>query len=115
MVTLHEVTLLFNLVLITGKIPSSWAIGCITPLYKGKGSVDDPDNFRGITVLSCLGKLFTSVLNSRINTFLENNNLIGNEQAGFRANNSTNDHIFFQFRKFNMIELFAFFERNLCL
>ena len=91
---IRSITLLFNLILISGKIPSSWAIGCIRPLYKGKGSFDDPDNYRGITVLSCFGKLFTSVINLRIKAFLENNNLIGNEQAGFRSNNSTTDHIF---------------------
>ena len=90
----RSITLLFNVILISGKIPSSWAIGCIKPLYKGKGSVDDPDNYRGITVLSCFGKLFTSVINMRIKTFFESYNLIGNEQAGFRCNNSTNDHIF---------------------
>ena len=32
------------------------------PLYKNKGSVNDPDNYRGITLLSCLSKLFTSAL-----------------------------------------------------
>ena len=56
--------------------------------------MDDPDNYRGITVLSCFGKLFTSIINARINSFLENYKLLGNEQAGFRCNNSTNDHIF---------------------
>ena len=54
---------LFNLVLDTGVIPSDWSIGMIKPLYKGKGSPESPDNYRGITLLSCVGKLFTAVLN----------------------------------------------------
>ena len=91
---LPNLTILFNIVLISEKVPTSWSLGYITPLYKGKGDKSNPDNYRGITVLSCLGKLFTSVLNQRINDFLETCNLLGNEQAGFRSNNSTYDHLF---------------------
>ena len=39
------------------------------PLYKNKGSVNDPSNNRGITLLSYLSKLFTSALNYRITIF----------------------------------------------
>ena len=85
---------LFNLVLDTGVIPSDWSIGMIKPLYKGKGSPESPDNYRGITLLSCVGKLFTAVLNERVVTFIESNNMLGEEHAGFRAGYSTLDHIF---------------------
>ena len=44
--------------------------------------------------MSCLGKLFTSVINSRLYAYLINENILGNEQVGFRANHSTLDHIF---------------------
>ena len=50
-------------------------------------------NYRGIT-LSCIGKLFTSVLNSRLYLYMTNENLLGNEQAGLRPQHSTLDHIF---------------------
>ena len=53
-----------------------------------------PDNYRGITILSCFGKLFTAVLNHRLNQYLENMNILCKEQAGFRKNYSTTDHIF---------------------
>ena len=52
---------LFNLVLDTGLIPAEWCKGLINPLYKNKGSIKNVDNYRGITLLSCLVKLFTSV------------------------------------------------------
>ena len=45
--------------------------------------------------MSCLGKLFTAILNTRINAFLENSGLLGAEQAGFRSGYSTIDHIYF--------------------
>ena len=85
---------LFNLILDTGIVPASWTIGLITPIYKRKGDINDPDNFRGITLLSCLGKLFTMTINSRLNSYLEENHLLGEEQSGFREGYSTLDHIF---------------------
>ena len=85
---------LFNLVLLTGKMPSDWSIGIIKPIYKNKGSPDDPNNYRGITILSCFGKLFTNVINNRLNVFIESTKLLGEEQAGFRTGYSTTDHLF---------------------
>ena len=87
-------TMLFNLVLSSGKIPDDWSVGIICPIYKGKGDKLNVDSYRGITILSCLGKLFTSIINDRIQAFVDDNNLLGNEQAGFRQGNSTTDHVF---------------------
>ena len=56
--------------------------------------MDDPDNYRGITLLSCLGKLFTAVIDSRLTAYLEKAGMLGDEQAGFRAGYSTIDHVF---------------------
>jgi hypothetical protein len=53
----------------TGIIPESWLTDIIRLVYRNKGKVDDPDNYRAITLISCLGKLFTSVINNRL-TFL---------------------------------------------
>jgi hypothetical protein len=64
-------TKLFNVVLDTGIIPETWTTGIIIPVYKNKGCPTDPDNFRAITLISCLGKLFTSIVNTRLN-FLAN-------------------------------------------
>jgi hypothetical protein len=75
-------------------IPEEWSIGIIIPIYKKKGDINDPDNYRGITLLSCLAKVFTSVLNNRLTEFLEDFKIIGEEQAGFRKGYSTTDHIF---------------------
>ena len=52
---------LFNVILDSGIIPSDWTIGLIKPLYKNKGDINDINNFSGITLLSCLWKLFTLV------------------------------------------------------
>ena len=91
---LHAFTKLFNLVFASGFVPDEWSLGFISPIYKNKGDKASPDNYRGITILSCFGKLFTSVLNDRLNQYLENMNILNEEQAGFRKHYSTTDHIF---------------------
>ena len=57
---------IFNLVFDSGIIPESWTLGMIKPIYKYKGCKSDPANYRPITLISCLGKLFTSILNERL-------------------------------------------------
>ena len=41
----------------------------IIPVYKNIGSKVDSNNFRPITIISCFGKLFRSILNTRLNDF----------------------------------------------
>ena len=53
----------------------------------------DPLNYRGITITSATYKLFCSILNNRLTRALELNNVIADEQNGFRAGRSTGDHI----------------------
>ena len=90
---LAPLTKLFNLVLNSGHYPVTWAKGRIISLHK-KGDASDPSNFRGITISSCVGKLFNNILNKRLNSFLENNHLLRDEQIGFRKNHRTSDHMF---------------------
>ena len=59
----HNIVDFLNIVLNTG---------FIHPLYKNKGSVSNPDNYRGGTLLiSCTGKLFTACLNCRLSCYVE--------------------------------------------
>ena len=53
-----------------------------------------PEIYRPITLVSCLNKLFTSILNCRLQNFAEHFHLISENQAGFRKQYSTVDHIF---------------------
>ena len=78
----------------SGNILSNWTRGIILPIYKNNGSKRDPANYRSITILSCLGKLFTSILNKRLYKYLDENNLLSETQSGFRKEYSTIDNIF---------------------
>ena len=84
---------LFNTVYTSGFFPASWAKGCIVPVFK-KGECDDPNNYRGITIVSCLGKLFTSIFNNRLLHWDKEYNIITDAQFGFKPGLSTIDAIF---------------------
>ena len=64
-------------------MPLDWGRGLIVPLYKGDGGKEDCGNYRGIALLSIVGKLFARILNGRLVPFLEENELV-EEQGGFR-------------------------------
>ena len=87
-------TYLFNKVINDGEFPESWSTGIIIPIFKNNGKTKDPNCYRGITLLSCLSKLFTSVINNRLNNFIEENKILNENQAGFRKGYSTIDNIF---------------------
>ena len=78
----------------SGNIPNAWLEGVIIPIYKHKGDSNVAANYRPITILSCLGKLFTAVLNQRLTKYLDENETVNENQAGFRKGYSVTDHIF---------------------
>ena len=47
-----------------------------------------------ITIISCFGKLFSSILNTRLNNFSDDFCLICENQGGFRKGYSTTDNLF---------------------
>ena len=84
---------LFNLILFNGVYPKSWSTGNLVTIFIN-GSPVDPNNYRGITINSCLSKLFNSILNKRLVEFIDSKKLIEDEQIGFRKGSRTTDHIF---------------------
>ena len=84
---------LLNTVFNVGVFPDKLLEGIIIPLHK-KGSTKDVNNYRGITLISCLAKLFTSILNKRLSLWCESNNVISDAQFGFKKGHSTIDAIF---------------------
>ena len=63
--------------------PEEWTKSIIVPLHK-KGDCDNPDNYRGISLLISLSKVFTSILNARLTEWAEENTVFTETQAGFR-------------------------------
>ena len=86
-------TKLFNTIFDKGIYPSEWTKAIIIPIHK-KGNIHSVDNYRGVSLLSIISKCYTSILNTRLYTWLEENERIVETQAGFRRNYSTTAQIF---------------------
>ena len=63
-----------------------------TSRFSKKGNMD-PNIYRGISLTSCVCKLFTSVLTERIQKDLEKRDVLGFEPSGFRKNTGCVDHV----------------------
>ena len=79
---------LFNRSLTEGKFPSIWKLAHVTPLFK-KGDRHNCENYRPISLLSCIGKVLETCVQQHVLTFLMNNNLLSAAQSGFIPNDST--------------------------
>ena len=86
--------ILYNNVIKKSTYVTCWLDDFITPILKSGGLQDDPNSYRGITISSCLGKVFTIIMKNRLASFLESNNLLSKFQIGFCSGKRTTDHIF---------------------
>ena len=94
---------LFNYVFQSGKYPDVWSQGIINPVYK-TGEMRCPNNYRKITLLSSLGKLFDSILNNRLCCFCKEAFEINNPwQNGFKQGSRTTDNFFYDKRDHRQI------------
>ena len=73
-------------------VPLDWVIACMVPLYKGKRDVHECSNFRGISLLSVVGKVYGRILINRSRDKTEN--VIAEVQSGFRKGRGCTDQIF---------------------
>ena len=83
---------LFNCILSSGVYPSSWKVGYIKAIHKS-GDTHDPNNYRGISVMSCMSKVFNYIMNNRLQKYIDNG-IINAAQIGFQPNSRTSDHMF---------------------
>ena len=88
---LKYLTKTFNEILTTTQIPPSWDEAKVIIIYK-KGDPGDTKNYRPISLLSHSYKLFTRLLQTRMENILDQNQ--PGDQAGFRRKFSTIDHIY---------------------
>lgn len=78
----------FNTCFLRGKLPNEWSKSEIFVLFKGKGSPQNPDCYRGISLLNGIFKFFERILYRRVQCWAEKAGLLGDDQYGFRANRS---------------------------
>lgn len=91
--TVQALTLMFNYVFRKETWPARWQSGIVVPIHKG-GNRMDPGNYRPITLLSVVGKVFGSVVESRLSSWSEERLAMADEQGGFRRCRGTPDLLF---------------------
>ena len=78
--------ILLNNILESGIYEIGWCEAILCPLHKN-GSANEVGNYRGISLLPVLSKVFTKILNNRLVMWAENHKSQKEEQAGYRKNN----------------------------
>ena len=71
---------LFNICWKKGRIPHEWQVACLIPIYKGKGCRMECGSYRGISLMSVVGKLYGRIIEERCRAKTENE--MGEEQGG---------------------------------
>ena len=85
--------LLFNKNFDSGSFPEMWRDSLIVPIHKA-GSRDDPSNYRRVSLINVMYKIFSNIVNERLCTWAEAYGKIDEAQAGFRAGYSNIDNMF---------------------
>ena len=86
-------TKMFNLSLQTMNVLPDWKMARVTPLFKGKGSKHDKNNYRPIAVISHVMKMFERQIQRQLIQYLTVNDLINVDQSAYRKNHSTQTSI----------------------
>ncbi|KAL7737292.1 hypothetical protein ACLKA6_012913 [Drosophila palustris] len=90
---ISQLTTTFNKIFATANVPDSFRKNVIYPIFK-KGNALEPENYRGISFINAVAKVFTSVILARLTKWVKMHDILGEHQAGFREGYSTVDSIF---------------------
>lgn len=85
-------TYIFNLSISNGIFPELLKRALIIPIFKS-GDADCVNNYRPISILSAISKVLEKIMNNRLISYLDTNNILSNRQYGFRRKKSTNDAV----------------------
>ena len=83
-----KLTDIFNLSIVSGIFPSEGKIAKVTPIFKS-GERNEPNNYRPISVLPTIARLFERLIFKQIYSYFRDKKLIYLHQSGFRAQHST--------------------------
>ena len=70
-----------------GIFPANLKLAKISPIFKGKGSRSDPDNYRPISVLSVIARLFEKLIHQQLYSYIKHS--LSETQSGFKKGYST--------------------------
>lgn len=84
----ENLTLCINRCLTEGNFPQSLKVAKVSPIHKS-GSKSDPGNYRPISVLPILSKVFEKIIHNRLSAFLKSKKFLYEKQYGFRPKSNT--------------------------
>ena len=84
----QSLTFLFNIIIATGNFPTEWKKARVSPLFKA-GTRNELENYRPISVLPVISKVFERILYDQLYSYISTHNLLTNKQFGFRRLHST--------------------------
>jgi hypothetical protein len=73
---------------LTGVFPDNFKVAIISPIFKSESKLEC-NNYRPISVLSVVAKVFEKLISNQLSTFLKTRGILTQQQAGFRKKNST--------------------------
>ena len=79
---------LFNLSLESNIVPADWKMAKVTSIFKA-GDRSDSNNYRPISVISAVARVFERLVYSQLESYITKHNLINPRQSGFRSLFST--------------------------
>ena len=84
----------FNILMRAGKFPDTLKLGKVTPVFK-KGNPELLGNYRPVSTLPIFGKIFEKIIYSRIYKYAISQNILNENQFGFRQSHSTSHAVNF--------------------
>ena len=97
----HILTKIFKISYETGIVPKKMKTANVVPLFK-KGDRMLPSNYRPVSLTPIIAKVLESIFYEHFLIHVDENNIIGTEQHGFRKNHSTNTNLFHFYNDLSM-------------
>lgn len=87
------ITHICNIAIDSGVFPSAFKKAIIKPIHKS-GDRDCVNNYRPISILPAISKILERLVNKRLVSYLESNNILSSSQYGFRSGKSTSQAVY---------------------
>ena len=91
--SMHLLLNIYNYIWQSWNFPDCWKEAIVIPIPKPGKDHCDPNNYRHISLTSCVCKTLERMINDRLVWYLEYNNILTDIQCGFRKRKSTVDHL----------------------